>query len=90
VADTYNSKIKVFDLKEQKLSTLVGGHPLGWLAPGIFNEPGGISYVGGKLYVADTNAHRICVVDPATRSVKPLELTGVLPPVSKEMTPIKK
>lgn len=91
VADTYNSKIKVFDLKEQKLTTLAGGHPWGWLAPGLFSEPGGISYAGGKLYVADTNAHRICVIDLATRAVKPLTLTGVNPPVvPKEITPISK
>jgi thiol-disulfide isomerase/thioredoxin len=91
VADTYNSKIKVFDLKEEKIATLVGGRPLGWLAPRLFSEPGGISYAGGKLYVADTNAHRICVVDLATRSVKPLTLTGVNPPVvPKEIAPVKK
>jgi DNA-binding beta-propeller fold protein YncE len=91
VADTYNSKIKVFDLKEQRLSTLVGGHSLGWLAPRAFFEPSGLSYAGGKLYVADTNAHRIRVVDLATRAVTTLELTGVKPPVSpKEAAPPKK
>jgi thiol-disulfide isomerase/thioredoxin len=91
VADTYNSKIKVFDLKEEKIKTFVGGHPLGWLAPGTFSEPGGISYAGGKLYVADTNAHRICVVDLTTRTVKTLTLTGVNPPVvPKETVPVKK
>jgi thiol-disulfide isomerase/thioredoxin len=91
VADTYNSKIKVFDLKEDKLKTLVGGPRLGWLAPNSFNEPGGISYAGGKLYVADTNAHRIRVVDLTTMAVKTLMLTGVNPPViPKELAPIKK
>jgi thiol-disulfide isomerase/thioredoxin len=91
VADTYNSKIKVFDLKEQKITTLVGGNPWGWFSPDTFSEPGGISYAGGKLYVADTNAHRIRVVDLATRAVKTLALTGVTPPPApKEMAPPKK
>jgi sugar lactone lactonase YvrE/cytochrome oxidase Cu insertion factor (SCO1/SenC/PrrC family) len=90
VADTYNSKIRVFDLKTKELSTLVGGNEWGWLVPGAFSEPGGISYAGGKLYVADTNAHRVRVVDIATKTVKTLELKGVTPPpMPKEPEPKK-
>jgi thiol-disulfide isomerase/thioredoxin len=81
MADTYNSKIRVFDLKTNELSTLVGGNEWGWLVPGPFSEPGGISYANGKLYLADTNAHRIRVVDIATKAVKTLELKGVNPPL---------
>ncbi|MCI0702596.1 MAG: redoxin domain-containing protein [Planctomycetia bacterium] len=80
VADTYNSKIKVFDLKKGELTTLVGGNPIGWAGPTTFNEPAGISYANGKLYVADTNAHRIRVVDLATKAVTTLQLKGVNPP----------
>lgn len=80
VADTYNSKIRVFDLASGELTTLVGGNPLGWFGPTTFNEPAGISYANGKLYVADTNAHRIRVVDIATRAVTTLQLKGVEPP----------
>ena len=80
VADTYNSKVRVFDLKTGELKTLVGGNPLGWFGPTTFNEPAGISYANGKLYVADTNAHRIRVVDIATRAVTTLQLKGVEPP----------
>ncbi len=80
VADTYNSKIRVFDLKTGELKTLVGGKPIGWFGPTTFNEPAGISYASGKLYVADTNAHRIRVVDVATRAVTTLQLKGVEPP----------
>ena len=29
----------------------------------MFNEPGGLSFAGDKLYIADTNNHRIQVVD---------------------------
>ncbi len=80
VADTYNNKIKVFDLKSGELSTFVG-HEAAWpLLPHRFHEPAGISYANGKLYVADTNAHRIQVVDLATRDVRTLPLQGVQPP----------
>ena len=71
VADTYNSKIRVFDLKTKELTTLVGGNDWGWLMPGQFSEPGGISYAGGKLFVADPNAHRVRVVDISTKTVRP-------------------
>jgi DNA-binding beta-propeller fold protein YncE len=80
VADTYNSKIRVFDLKTKVLTTLVGGDDWGWLSPTLFSEPAGISYAAGKLFVADTNAHRIRVVDLATKSVKTLALKGLTPP----------
>jgi hypothetical protein len=45
----------------------------------LFNEPAGLSLANGKLYVADTNAHRIRVVDLATKQVSTLALQGVDP-----------
>ena len=85
VADTYNSKIKAFDLKSGELTTLVSGRPLGVFGPAVLNEPAGISHANGKLYVADTNAHRIRVIDIATKAVTTLQLKGVEPPaVPKE------
>lgn len=84
VADTYNSKIKGYDLRTRRLTKLAGGSPLGWFGPTPFSEPGGLSYAGGKLYVADTNAHRIRVLDPATKSVATLPLKGVEPPALKK------
>jgi DNA-binding beta-propeller fold protein YncE len=62
------------------VKTVLGGGPPGWLIGPAFNEPAGLSFAGGKLYVADTNAHRIRVVDPATMQVTTLRLTGVEPP----------
>jgi DNA-binding beta-propeller fold protein YncE len=80
VADTYNNKIKVFDLRTGRLETFVG-HESDWaLLPRHFHEPAGLSYAAGKLYVADTNAHRIQVVDLKTRQVSTLPLRGVHPP----------
>lgn len=80
VADTYNSKLKVLDLKDRRLATYLGGEPSGWLTAPTFVEPAGISYADGKLYVADTNAHRIRVVDLKTNAVATLKLDGVEPP----------
>jgi DNA-binding beta-propeller fold protein YncE len=80
VADTYNSKIKQYDILTRKLTTLVSGRPFGIFGPQVFNEPGGINYANGKLYVADTNAHRIRVIDLKTKAVSTLQLKGVDPP----------
>jgi len=79
VADTYNSKIRVFDPKDNTLATFAGGGG-GWWSFPAFDEPAGISAANGKLYVADTNAHRIRVVDLQTKAVTTLKLTGVEPP----------
>lgn len=86
IADTYNSKIKVLDLKTNILSTFVGGKDD--RGEPLFNEPAGISLADGKLYVADTNAHRIRVVDLKTKAVTTLELAGLdPPPPQKEWLP---
>jgi DNA-binding beta-propeller fold protein YncE len=82
VADTYNSKLKVIDLAGGDVITYLGGPAKKGEEP-LFNEPAGLSILGDTLYVADTNAHRIRVVDLKTKAVKTLELTGVSP-VRKE------
>ena len=61
------------------VGTLLGGNDDGWLAGPLFYEPAGLSFAGDKLYVADTNAHRIRVVDVKTKKVSTLRLTGVEP-----------
>ncbi len=73
VADTYNSKLKVLDPARREIQTLLGlgglgGFRDGGLAEAEFDEPGGLSYADGKLYVADTNNHAIRVVDLAART----------------------
>jgi thiol-disulfide isomerase/thioredoxin len=83
VADTYNSKLRVYDPAAKTLTTFLGGaEGAGWFTSPLFSEPAGISYANGKLYVADTNAHRIRVVDVATRAVSTLRLKGVAPPAT--------
>lgn len=67
VADTYNNKIKMLDLQTTDVVSLntdaAGGYRDGALADALFDEPGGINYAGGLLYVADTNNHAIRVID---------------------------
>ena len=85
ITDTYNNKLKVYDLAAKTLTTFLGGNDSGgWLTGPMFNEPAGLSEAGGKLYVADTNAHRIRVVDIATKKVSTLKLTGVEPPTKSK------
>ena len=78
VADTYNSKIKRIDVENGGVTSWLGSEP-GW-ADGLdprFNEPGGLSFDKGRLYVADTNNHSIRVVDPLTGETSTLVLKGV-------------
>jgi DNA-binding beta-propeller fold protein YncE len=73
VADTYNSKLKVIDPMTRETVSLAGdvagGYQDGSLVEARFDEPGGISYGSGKLYVADTNNHAIRVIDLAADTV---------------------
>jgi thiol-disulfide isomerase/thioredoxin len=92
VADTYNNKIKTIDPKTRICRTFVAGEepgPDGKKVP-LFEEPAGISIAAGKIFLADTNNHRIRVVDLKTKSVSTLVLKGVVaPPVPKEWQPPK-
>ena len=55
----------------------------------LFNEPGGVTISAGKMYVADTNNHRIQIVDMKTKDVTTLKLTDV-PSVPRESAVSKK
>ena len=55
------------------------GDPPGWLKEKMFDEPAGISIAGGKMYIADTNNHRIQIVDMTTKAVSTLRLQDVEP-----------
>lgn len=80
VADTYNSKIKIIEPARGSSVTFAGtgqhGVHDGKLADAGFNEPGGLAFLNGKLYVADTNNHLIRVIDLATKQVRTLEFTN--------------
>jgi sugar lactone lactonase YvrE len=82
VADTYNNKIKRLDPETKTCVTLWGtGRP--GLEDGtkpLFDEPGGLSAAGGRLFIADTNNHAVRVADLATKEVLSLGLQGIDPP----------
>lgn len=73
IADTYNNKIKAINVEEKSVQTFVGNAAGGYFdgagEEALFDEPGGLDYSSGKLYVADTNNHAIRVIDVASGSV---------------------
>ncbi len=80
-ADTYNNKIKQVFPQSRHSVTFLGtgeaGHRDGQGLQAQFDEPGGLSFAGERLYIADTNNHAIRVADVATRKVETLELRGL-------------
>ena len=73
------AQIKVVDPKTKQCRTLAGtGDPGDTLGPAfhesMFNEPAGICVGdGGKLlYVADTNNHRVTVLNLDSRTIAPV------------------
>lgn len=84
VADSYNHKIKGLDPESGALVTLAGtGHPGdadGALRAATFSEPGGVTVLGGRILVADTNNHRVRVVDPGAGTVTTLPIRGLAAP----------
>jgi thiol-disulfide isomerase/thioredoxin len=59
VADTFNSKIKRIDLQTNQVSKFKFGVQL--------DEPGGLSLFRDKLFIANTNAHQIVMLDLSSR-----------------------
>jgi sugar lactone lactonase YvrE len=81
IADTYNHKIKVLFPSLQRVETVFGTGRAG-VAEGSrpqFFEPSGLTAMPGRLYIADTNNHRICVADLASETVTTLPLRGSAP-----------
>jgi hypothetical protein len=75
VADTYNSRIKALDPETSEINTAfglggTGGYRDGGPDAAEFDEPGGLDYADGRLYVADTNNHAIRVIDLEANTVR--------------------
>jgi sugar lactone lactonase YvrE len=62
VCDTYNDSLRWLDRATREVSTWVRG----------LHEPGGLAIGGRSVYVADTNAHRIVVIDIGSTEIRPL------------------
>ncbi|RIK78007.1 MAG: hypothetical protein DCC68_16180 [Planctomycetota bacterium] len=91
IADTYNNKIKVVDIEKKSAKTIAGtGKPGNGDDPAEFDEPAGISYAAGKLYIADTNNHAIRTIDLANGNrVATLVIDGLAPPTPPKREPKK-
>ena len=64
VADSYNDALKWLDPDSRRVECWIRG----------LHEPGGLAIGDGLVYVADTNAHRIAVVDERSGEVESLTL----------------
>jgi hypothetical protein len=80
VADTYNHAIRLIDLAEQKVSTIVGKPEMKTMCNiddpacdtlGLF-EPSDVKIQGNLLYIADTNNHLIRIFDLQSKVLKTL------------------
>lgn len=81
VADSYNHKIKRINAAKREVTTFIGnGKPGTGLSPAQLSEPAGLSVAKGKLFVADTNNHRVCVVDLKSGAMTELKINGLQPP----------
>ena len=81
VADTYNHKLREIDLKTGDVTTWLGDGKRGdSLEPVRFSEPSGLEVHNGKLFIADTNNHRILVADLEMKEVTPFVVEGLAPP----------
>ena len=81
VADTYNHKIKKLDPATKQLTTFIGTGKRG-LADGPFtsaqlNEPSGLCFADGRLFIADANNHVIRVADLNAATLATLEWKGM-------------
>jgi len=69
VADSYNDALKWVDPTTRRAETWLRG----------FHEPGGVAIGGGRVYVADTNAHRVVMVEESGgRRELEIDETGAL------------
>ncbi|HUQ97976.1 MAG TPA: alkyl hydroperoxide reductase [Gemmatimonadaceae bacterium] len=66
VADSYNDCLKLVNVETGEARVWVRG----------FHEPGGVTSGQDHAYIADTNAHRIMVVEYATGAMRELEIVS--------------
>lgn len=96
VADTYNNQVRLYDLKNRTVKTLLGGPEAGFqdgdAAQSLFNEPCGLAFAGDRLFITDTNNNVVRIYDLKTRKVSTLILKNLAqmnPVVGKTKTAIQ-
>lgn len=81
VADSYNHTLRRIELPKGKVSTIAGTGKAGnSLQPLELSEPGGLSISGSELYIADTNNHRIVVMNLESNKARVFEISGLNAP----------
>ncbi|HLQ47199.1 MAG TPA: hypothetical protein VK137_20815, partial [Planctomycetaceae bacterium] len=81
VADSYNHKVKKIELASRRATTFLGTGKAGTgLAPAQLSEPAGLSATRDKLFIADTNNHRVLVASLKSGEVTELKIDGLQPP----------
>ncbi|MFQ5825373.1 MAG: thioredoxin-like domain-containing protein [bacterium] len=79
LADTYNHKIKRIWPQTQECKSWLGTRKPGGkdsTSP-QFYEPSGLAFTANRLYIADTNNHKIRIVDLKSAAVLTLKIKGV-------------
>ena len=76
LADTYNHRIKVLFPSLRQVDSVFGTGRPGTAEGSVaqFFEPGGLAAAPGRLYIADTNNHRICLAELAVKTVTAIRL----------------
>lgn len=81
IADTYNHKIKILDPDTKKISTFIGsgtkGNKDGNKNDAQLNEPNGLVWLNGILYICDTNNDLIKKYNPKDNSISSLEIKNI-------------
>jgi thiol-disulfide isomerase/thioredoxin len=81
VADTYNHKIKKLNPKTKELTSFIGigkrGVSDGPASKASLNEPAGLCFAGGNMYIADSNNHLIRVCDLKSGIVSTMQWKGM-------------
>lgn len=84
VADSHNHRIR--EISGGTITTFAGTGTPGFSNDGVsattaqLSLPSGVAVdKSGNVYIADTNNHRICVVDLASKALTTLQLQGVEP-----------